>query len=154
MRDIKLGWHLMSWEELEFKSQPCPASGRAPGGRNDNPLQNSCLENPMDRGAWQATVHGIAKRWTWLSTRALFSVRVWLHCSKSHKCLPHPVPHQVLWASLLDPARDLDLTEQSTLSRSTLLLLSQYLYSAPNRLSERFLYEWLITIWKYAQPHE
>ena len=35
--------------------------------RNVNPLQYSCLENPMDRGAWWATVHGVAKRWTRLS---------------------------------------------------------------------------------------
>ena len=34
-----------------------PGSGRSPGGGNSNPLQYSCLENPMDRGAWQATVH-------------------------------------------------------------------------------------------------
>ena len=38
-----------------------PGSGRPPGGGNDNPLQYSCLENSMDRGAWQATVHGVAK---------------------------------------------------------------------------------------------
>ena len=36
-------------------------SGRSPGEGNGNPLQYSCLENPMDRGAWQATVDGIAK---------------------------------------------------------------------------------------------
>ena len=34
-----------------------PGSGRSPGGGHDNPLQYSCLENPMDRGAWWATVH-------------------------------------------------------------------------------------------------
>ena len=38
-----------------------PASGRPPGGRHDNPLQYSCLENPMDRGTWWATVPRIAK---------------------------------------------------------------------------------------------
>ena len=37
-----------------------PGSGRSPGGRNGNPLQYFCLENPMDRGAWQAIVPGIA----------------------------------------------------------------------------------------------
>jgi len=37
-----------------------PRSGRSPGGGNDNPLQYSCLENSMDRGAWWATVHGAA----------------------------------------------------------------------------------------------
>ena len=34
-----------------------PGSGRSPGGGHGNPLQHSCLENPMDRGAWRATVH-------------------------------------------------------------------------------------------------
>ena len=38
-----------------------PWSGRSPGGANGNPLQYSCLENSMDRGAWRATVHGVAK---------------------------------------------------------------------------------------------
>ena len=35
-----------------------PGLGRSSGGRHDNPLKYSCLENPMDRGAWQTTVHG------------------------------------------------------------------------------------------------
>ena len=38
-----------------------PGLGRSPGEGNDNPLQYSCLENPMDRGAWRATVHRVAK---------------------------------------------------------------------------------------------
>ena len=37
------------------------ASGRSPGGGNDSPLQCSCLENPMDRGAWQAPVHKVTR---------------------------------------------------------------------------------------------
>ena len=41
-----------------------PGSGRSPGEGNGNPLQYSCLENPMDRGAWWATVHGVAKSQT------------------------------------------------------------------------------------------
>ena len=41
-----------------------PRLGRSPGGRHGNPLQDSCLENPMDRGAWQATVHEAAQSWT------------------------------------------------------------------------------------------
>ena len=43
-----------------------PGLGRFPGRGHGNPLQYSCLENAMDRGAWQATVHGIAKSWTQL----------------------------------------------------------------------------------------
>ena len=38
-----------------------PGSGRSPGEENGNPLQYSCLENPMDRGAWQAIVHGVTE---------------------------------------------------------------------------------------------
>ena len=44
-----------------------PASGRFPGEGNGNSLQNSCLENSMDRGDWQATAHGVAKSQTQLS---------------------------------------------------------------------------------------
>ena len=44
-----------------------PGLGRSPGERNGNPLQYSCLENPMDGGAWLATVQGVAKSWTRLS---------------------------------------------------------------------------------------
>ena len=47
-----------------------PGSGRSPGEGNGNPLQYSCLENPLDRGAWWATVHGVAKSQTWLSNWA------------------------------------------------------------------------------------
>ena len=41
-----------------------PGLGRSPGGGNGNILQYSCLENAMDRGAWWATVHRLAKNWT------------------------------------------------------------------------------------------
>ena len=41
-----------------------PGSGRSPGGGHGNPLQYSCLENPMDRGTWRTTVHGVAKSHT------------------------------------------------------------------------------------------
>ena len=54
------------------KESPCsardkgstPRSRRSPGGGHGNPLQDSCLKNPMDGGAWQATVHGVAKNQT------------------------------------------------------------------------------------------
>ena len=44
-----------------------PGLGRSPGEGNGNPLQYSCQENPMDGGAWWATVHRVAKSQTWLS---------------------------------------------------------------------------------------
>ena len=48
-------------------SDSIPGLGRCPRGGNGNPLQYSCLENPMDNGVWLATVHGIAKESTGLS---------------------------------------------------------------------------------------
>ena len=49
-----------------------PGSGRSPGGGHGNPLQYSCLENPVDRGAWWATVHGVAKSRTRLKQLILY----------------------------------------------------------------------------------
>ena len=46
-----------------------PGLGRSPGEGYGNPFQDSCLENPMDRGYWQATVQGVAKNWTRLSNQ-------------------------------------------------------------------------------------
>ena len=47
-----------------------PGLGRSPGGGHANPLQCSCLENPMDGGAWRATVRGVAESQTQLNTQA------------------------------------------------------------------------------------
>ena len=51
-----------------------PVSGRSPGEGNGNPLLYSCLESSMDRGAWQATVYGVAKIWTWKAMTNLDSI--------------------------------------------------------------------------------
>ena len=60
-----------------------PGSGRSPGGGNGNLLQYSCLENPMDRGAWQAIVHGITKSQMQLSMHtyhyAVFTYMLYLY---------------------------------------------------------------------------
>ena len=67
-----------TWASLALsgKESTCPAgdidlipgTGRSPGEGNGNPLQYSCLENPMDRGAWRAAVHGVTKSQTRLNT--------------------------------------------------------------------------------------
>ena len=66
-------FHFPRW--LSGKESTCnagdvdsiPGSGRSPGGGHGNLVQYSYLENPMDRGDWQATVHGVAKSWAQLS---------------------------------------------------------------------------------------
>ena len=60
-----------------------PGSGKFPGGGDGNPLQYSCLENPMDRGAWWATVHGVAKSWARLSDSHFHFHRSLMLCSVS-----------------------------------------------------------------------
>ena len=60
--------------------------GRSPGGGHGNPLQYSCLENPMDRGAWWATVHGVPKCWTRLKQHSTIAYKV-LCVSLSHNSL-------------------------------------------------------------------
>ena len=57
-----------------------PGSGRSPGEGNGNPLQYSCLENPMDGGAWYARVHGVTKSWTRLRD---FTLNILLICVSS-----------------------------------------------------------------------
>ena len=58
-----------------------PGSGRSPGEGNGNPLQYSCLENPMDGGSWQAAVHGVAKSRTQLSD---LTFTLLLYCFKNY----------------------------------------------------------------------
>ena len=74
--DCIIHWVAKSWTWLSNRSSAgdarnvgsIPGSGRSPGEGNGTPLQYSCLENPMDRRAWRATVCGVAKSQTWLST--------------------------------------------------------------------------------------
>ena len=70
-----------------------PGLGRSPGEGNGYPLQYSCLENPMDRGAWQATVHGVAKS----RTRQSNFHFCFLPCVGMHSRLPR-------WLSGKEPA--------------------------------------------------
>ena len=66
MQYFGLPWWFSGKESTcsEGDSGSVPGLERSPGGGNSNPLQYSCLENPMDREAWTATVHGVAKSWT------------------------------------------------------------------------------------------
>ena len=63
------------------KNLPANVGERSPGEGNGNPLQYSCLENSMDRGAWQTTVNEVAKSWTQLSNEA---------CTQDHESWQGP----------------------------------------------------------------
>ena len=66
-----------------------PEWGRSPGGGHGNPLQYSCLENPMDKGAWWAAVHRVVKSWVWLKGLST-------HALVRSKC-PDPLPAGAAW---------------------------------------------------------
>ena len=60
-----LRWYIVCLQWGKPRFNPCLESERSPGEQNDYRLLYSCLENSTDRGAWQATVRGVAKSWTW-----------------------------------------------------------------------------------------
>ena len=62
-----------------------PGLGRSPGRGHGNPLQCSCLENPMDRGAWWATVHGVTKSWTRLKQLSMHAFKIMFQFSVAGK---------------------------------------------------------------------
>ena len=79
-----------------------PGWGRSPGGGHGNPLQNSCLENPMDRGAWQYTVHGVTNSGTQLKQLSthrrafcLWGLHYSLRCSWRPFIYLSQFPHRV-----------------------------------------------------------
>ena len=63
-----------------------PGSGRSPKGGDGYPLPYSCLENPMDRGAWQATVHGVTKSQAQLKRLSTHVLGEYLPCSQTLRC--------------------------------------------------------------------
>ena len=77
-----------------------PESGSSPGVGNGSPLQYSCLENPMDGGAWQATPHGFAKSQTWLKWLGMhtqiYCLRTWWICFQFIIILGCRI-HAVVW---------------------------------------------------------
>ena len=72
-----------------------PGSGRSPGSGHGNPLQCSCLENCMDRGAWWATVHRVTKSWTWLEQLSTHTHPLFISKSSSSSPLSTPRTTQV-----------------------------------------------------------
>ena len=68
-----------------------PWVGKIPGGGHGNPLQYSCLENPMERGAWKATVHKVTKNWTKLKQLSMHAA-LYLGMSTAHSFWNSNIP--------------------------------------------------------------
>ena len=102
-----------------------PESGISPGGGCGNPLQYSCLENPMDRGAWWATVQRVSKSWTWL--KWLSTCTRQLHANTGELGKPH-VKHKRTLVSL-------GFTQVTWLNGAT---LNQLLLSVQTLISQDF----------------
>ena len=85
-------------------SSSIPGSRRSPRQGSGNPLQDSCLENSMDRGAWWATVHGVAKSWTQLSDFDFTSLRTYIWAPQIVLVVKSPVQETYhIQAFRLDP---------------------------------------------------
>ena len=77
-----------------------PGSGRSPGGGHGNSLQYSCLENPMDRGAWRDTIHRVAKSRTWLKREHAYTLLMNEEFMAIITCESESVSHSVVSDSL------------------------------------------------------
>ena len=109
-----------------------PGPGRSPEEGHGNPLQYSCLENPMDRGAWEATVHGITKsriQRKWLSTHmcTLHSIRSWFTFTWRYKWMRLFQSCQSHECSFFNLMRSSDHISQH--SFSSVSLHSMFIYS-------------------------
>ena len=119
-----------------------PGLGRSPGEGNGNPLQYSCLENPMDRGAWWATVHGVTKSQTRLSKFTFF------HCLEGEwiNKLVYPEDRilfsiKMIWA--IKPWKDLErtllcllLSERSQSEKATYCMTPTMWHSGKGKTKE------------------
>ena len=86
-----------------------PGSGRSPGEGNGNPLQCFCLENPMDGGAWKATVHGVAKSRTRLNEFTFFHFHTYIREGHGNplqdSCLENPMDRGAWQTTVHEVAR-------------------------------------------------
>ena len=98
-----------------------PWAVRPPGGENSNPFQYSCLDNSMDGGAWQATVHRITKSWTWL--------RDWAHTHTHWVVIDYHSfsPHVTAWLEFT-----LGINQESLLGYLSLAYAASHLLSNLN----------------------
>ena len=131
---LSLSLKILESASIVGETGSIPGSGRSPGGGNGNPVQYSCLENPMDIGAWWATVHGVTEldmseqlmhactcRWIWgravkIYARFRGAMNVWCFSSKWHMSIGAGLWHQN--RSLLSIDKDQEGWEKTFLGMS------------------------------------
>ena len=128
-----------------------PGLGRSLGEGNGTPLQYSCLGNPMDRGAWWATVHGVAKGQIQLSDWA---------CMHTHFLIrgdsPHFIPETGPWLLLhycKSTAPDITVCDRSHTTMVPIMIFPGHLTDKPASLLKSFLREKISTVDSYLQSH-
>ena len=110
---IEKMWHILMGPPRRIMVKNLPASagatrdlgsfhglGRSPGGGHGNPLQYSCLENSMDRGAWWATVHGAAQNQTWLKQLSTHTWYIFIHSTVKYYSRERRKSFHLLWHRL------------------------------------------------------
>ena len=99
-----------------------PASGRSPGGGHGNAPQYCCMENPMDRGAWRAISHRVAKSWTQLKQVSTHA-QLWSHCLTLLNPMDCSTPDASLLHCLLEFAHLRYMSMESVMLSNNLLIM-------------------------------
>ena len=139
------------WNEYTHTIRPhsSPSSPSSFGENNGNPLQYSCLENPMDGGAWWAAVHGVAESWTWLSdftfTFHFYALEKEMATHSQCSCLENPRDSGAWWAAVYGVTHSRTRLKRlsSSSSRSQFLeSLEAYGREAPRERVYMCTYSW------------
>ena len=124
-----------------------PRSGRFSGRGHGNPVKHYCLENPMDRGAWRAAVHRVAKSWTWLKWLSAIIILWFIYIVQLLSCVrlfatPWIAARQAsLFITIF--RRSLRLTSIEPVMPSSHLILSSPSPPAPNPSQHQSLFQWV-----------
>ena len=136
-----------------------PGSGRSPGGGNGNPLPYSCQKNSMDRGAWQATVHEVAKSWTWLSNWAHTATQVNPNATRGCYCCylkPHGnkgIRGQISLENWLSSGGEKEfILDVCPVSDSSEPELFHFWFSKANRTLKKCFVQSLSPVWLFVTP--
>ena len=121
--------------------------GKIPWRKRSNPLQYCCLENPVDRGAWRATVHGVTKTQTWLKRLSTHASIITASCRINPLCsfCSSPLPSKPLETInlLLTVSTVLRFPECHTIGITWYVAFSDWLFLSNLHLSFRHVFSWI-----------